>query len=425
MNNISPIDGRYRHYTKELNDIFSEKAYILQKLIIEIYYFVFLLKLDSQSFPYKAELENLMLDFIKLLTDEDINEIKKIENTINHDVKSIEYFLAKFLKKNNYSQYINLLHFGLTSQDINTMTYSDSLYKFNTLVKNNIDNLFIEMNKSISKWNEVVIVGRTHGQAASWTILGKEFKVFLSKLQLESTNLDNYKFTTKFGGAVGNMTSHKLLDNKINWDNELDNFVKKFNLKRSKITTQIHNYNEYAQYFDILKRICSILIDMCVDIWLYCSFGELTLIKPNEHVGSSIMPHKVNPIEFENAEGNLKIAEMWLQFFSQELCKSRLQRDLTDSTILRNLGVMGGHFLIAIKNIIKGFTYLQENREKIEKILYENLNSMSEIDQHLLRIENKVNGYDEVKKNPTKNKPIQSKDKNLELIETYKKYILI
>ena len=187
--------------------------------------------------------------------------------------------------------------------------------------------------------------------------------------------LQTYVITTKIGGSVGNMTSHKLFA-KENWEKLLTQFAAEFGLCRTKYTTQIHNYDEFAYFFDILKRISSILIDMCRDIWLYCSLGELTLDKPKEHVGSSVMPHKVNPIEFENAEGNLKIAEMWLEFLSRELSKSRLQRDLTDSTILRNLGTVFGHLLIGFKNINRGFTFLKENKDKIEKTLLENVSSM-------------------------------------------------
>ena len=216
------------------------------------------------------------------------------------------------------------------------------------------------------------------------------------------------------------MTSHKLFAD-TNWNLILNNFVEELGLTRTEITTQIHNYNEYSQCFDILKRLCSILIDMCTDIWLYCSYGELILIKPKEHVGSSIMPHKVNPIEFENAEGNLKIAEMWLQFISSELCKSRLQRDLTDSTILRNLGVIFGHILISIDNLSKGFTYLQPDMEKIEEILFNNITSMSEVDQHLLRIENNVNGYNTIKNKKRKmNNNVEINEK----VNYYKKLIL-
>ena len=399
MNNISPIDGRYFKYTKELKDLFTENAFIKQRLMIEISYFIFLLRLHIDTFPYDKDLETYM-DFISYnITENNIIDIKKIENEIHHDVKSIEYFLADKLMENSYEKYINLLHFGLTSQDVNTMAYSISIQTFNNKILDNYFNILLNgLKLKIDNWSNIVIVGRTHGQPATWTRLGKEFNVFYTKLLREQMNFKDYKFTTKFGGAVGNMTSHSILS-KRDWKDLLDSFVSKYNLIRTPVTTQIHNYDEYSYYFDSLKRVCGILIDMCQDIWLYCSLGELTLNKPSTHVGSSIMPHKVNPIEFENAEGNLKIAEMWLEFMSRELIKSRLQRDLTDSTILRNLGVMFGHLIIGLDNITKGFKYLVEKRDTIEKNLKNNLDSMSEVEQHLLRKQNKVNGYNSIKNN--------------------------
>ena len=222
--------------------------------------------------------------------------------------------------------------------------------------------------------------------------------VFKNKLLREYHILLEHKITTKIGGCVGNMTSHKMFANE-DWEELLTTFALQFNLQRTKYTTQIHNYDEFAFFFDILKRISAILIDMCRDIWMYCALGELTLDKPKGHIGSSVMPHKVNPIEFENAEGNLKITEMWLEFLSRELLKSRLQRDLTDSTILRNLGTVFGHMIISLKNINRGFTFLIANKEKIEKNLLENISSMSEVDQHLLRLRNEEPGYDTRKEN--------------------------
>jgi len=327
--NISPIDGRYYNLTEDLNILFSEYAFIKQRTIIEIKYFLFLLTIiNTKEFPYDKKLMNFMTNLTDNIADNHIFEIKKIEGVIWHDVKSIEYFLANQLRDNGFNKYINLLHFGLTSQDTNTMAYSISLLHFN---EDLFIPLFLELleniQKKINEWDEIVIVGRTHGQAATWTLLGKEFNVFVTKLLREYDLLLHYEFTTKIGGAVGNLTSHKILADR-DWEDLLNSFVKQFGLKRTNNTTQIHNYNEYAYYFDLLKRICSILIDMCRDIWFYCSLGELTLDKPKEHVGSSIMPHKINPIEFENAEGNLKIAELWLEFLSRELLKSRLQRDL-------------------------------------------------------------------------------------------------
>ena len=396
--NISPIDGRYNNLTKKLSYLFSEYAFIKQRIIVEIRYFLFLLNLNIKEFPYDEKLACFMKNLSENIIDENIFEIKKIEHNIHHDVKSIEYFLTNQLIKNKFDKYINLLHFALTSQDTNTIAYSISLVKFNIdlflpLFLTLLDTIHLKL----CVWDNIVILGRTHGQPATWTLLGKEFTVFMSKLMKEYDLVCDYEFTTKIGGTVGNLTSHKILVEK-DWNLLLTTFVKQFGLKRTSDTTQIHNYNEYAYYFDSLKRMCSILIDMCRDIWLYCSLGELILDKPKNHVGSSIMPHKVNPIEFENAEGNLKIAEMWFEFLSRELLKSRLQRDLTDSTILRNLGTVFGHLLIGIKNIKKGFTFLKPNIEKIEENLLQNTSSMSEIDQHLLRKKNKYNGYDTIKK---------------------------
>jgi adenylosuccinate lyase len=425
MNNISPIDGRYKRYTQELNELFSENALIKARLIIEVKYFIFLSELNTPNFLYNKTLCDYLDKYCDEMLDDDISEIKKIEDRINHDVKSIEYYLSEVLKIYDREDYINLLHFGLTSQDVNTMVYSLSLKNFNnSIFTPNFDKLLASLKTQIDTWNKIVIIGRTHGQPATWTLLGKEFNVFKAKLVEEMKFINDYKFTTKFGGAVGNMTSHKLFAN-LDWSTILNNFVEEFGLIRSEVTTQIHNYNEYARYFDGLKRICSILIDMCVDIWLYCSFGELTLNKPKEQVGSSIMPHKVNPIEFENAEGNLKIAEMWLEFMSRELCKSRLQRDLTDSTILRNLGVVFGHLLIGMKNICKGLTYLVVDEDKIEEHLLENLSSMSERDQHILRKVNNVSGYDTVKKELTEKTEAEYNIPDLcAKVDYYKHFIL-
>ena len=416
--NISPIDGRYSNLTRDLHMLFSEYAFIKQRTIVEIKYFLFLLTtINTKEFPYNEKLMNFMTNLIDNITDNHIFEIKKIEGVIWHDVKSIEYFLTKQLQKAGFDKYVNLLHFGLTSQDINTMAYSISLRDFK---KDIFIPLFItlitNLQTKITNWNDIVIIGRTHGQPATWTILGKEFMVFKNKLLREYNILLEYKITTKIGGCVGNMTSHKMFANK-NWDELLTNFALQFDLQRTKYTTQIHNYDEFSFFFDILKRICGILIDMCRDIWLYCALGELTLDKPKEHVGSSIMPHKVNPIEFENAEGNLKIAEMWLEFLSRELLKSRLQRDLTDSTILRNLGTVFGHLLIGLKNIKKGFTFLKVNIEKIEDNLLQNVSSMSEIEQHLIRKDNNMNGYETIKEE-------NNVEKTSETVKRYKNYIL-
>jgi len=415
---ISPIDGRYNNLTKELSILFSEYSFIKQRVIIEIRYFLFLLKLNTPNFPNNDKLTDFMENLLLNIGIPQIQVIKEIEKQIHHDVKSIEYFLTKQLQEAGFDEYINLLHFGLTSQDVNTMAYSISILDFKLNIFNPLFvTLLTNLQEKINNWENIVILGRTHGQPATWTLLGKEFKVFKNKLQREFDILNDYKITTKIGGCVGNMTSHKMFANE-DWDELLTTFALQFNLQRTKYTTQIHNYDEFAFFFDILKRISAILIDMCRDIWMYCALGELTLDKPKKHVGSSVMPHKVNPIEFENAEGNLKITEMWLEFLSRELIKSRLQRDLTDSTILRNLGTIFGHMLISFKNINCGFTFLKENKDKIEKNLLENVSSMSEVDQHLLRLSNQLEGYDTRKLNGFQN------ENNSSQVEYYKQFIL-
>ena len=233
MNNISPIDGRYIKYTQELNDIFSEHAFIRQRVLVEIKYFIFLLKLNTESFPYNKDLYDYMNNLCNEITDDDITEIKKIEDHIHHDVKSIEYYLTGLLHLYGYEKYNNLLHFGLTSQDINTMTYSISLTNFNnSILQPNLNKLLYKLQNKIETWNKIVIVGRTHGQSATWTLLGKEFNVFKVKLVEEMKFINEYKFTTKFGGAVGNMTSHKIFAD-LDWTTLLNQFVDEFGLKRS------------------------------------------------------------------------------------------------------------------------------------------------------------------------------------------------
>uniref|UniRef100_A0A6C0KJF0 Fumarate lyase N-terminal domain-containing protein n=1 Tax=viral metagenome TaxID=1070528 RepID=A0A6C0KJF0_9ZZZZ len=422
---ISPIDGRYNQYTNYYKDHFSEFAFIKNRLIFEIDYFIFLLKLNYSQFPLDTELVTYMFSLKSSIKKEDIVSIKLIENKIHHDVKSIEYFLADYLKKSNYHQYVNLLHFGLTSQDVNTFAYSYSLKHWYENIFKDLYHEFTNILTDKSRlWSDIVIIGRTHGQPATWTRLDKEMSVFLYKLNYEFSQLENYDFTTKMGGSVGNLTSHNILDNTKDWNVLLSFFLKdNYKLERSELTTQIHNYNEYAHFFDTLKIMSSILIDFCRDIWIYCMSEELILNKPSTHVGSSIMPHKVNPIEFENAEGNLKITVMWLEFLSRELCQSRLQRDLTDSTILRNLGVVFSHFHIAIKQLVRGISYLEANKERINYILMNNLSSMSEIEQHKLRLKNNVDGYNSIKELSDSFSKL-SIEKKREKMNEYKEYFL-
>lgn len=409
MCEISPIDGRYIKYTEPLKKWFSEESMTYTKYLIELDYLNFLLKSNVPAFPYDPKLVNYINELKNLPTKEVFSSIVDIERRIHHDVKSIEYFIATKLKERDFDNYVNLVHFGLTSQDINTTAYSLSLKNCHEqVIYPTILNWVHQLKTLSNEWKNIVIVGRTHGQVGTWTSLGKEIYVFYDRMLSELYHVQDYQFKTKFGGSMGNSTSHSLLNENIDWQDKLSKFcMKTYQLARVNYSTQIHNYNEYAQYFDHLKRICGIALDFSMDIWLYCMNNILQLQKPKEHVGSSIMPHKINPIEFENAEGNLKITMMWLNFISTELLTSRLQRDLSDSTILRNIGTILGHFMIAINQLQKGMKWLTLNIPFIERELKENIHSMSEIENHLMRIENKENGYQTIKDSPQVTKSIE------------------
>jgi adenylosuccinate lyase len=416
MNTISPIDGRYKKDTEILQSYFTESSLIHERYIIEIEYLLMLLRMDTRNFPYDSDLDDLLCLYTKVDSDSLYRDVKKHEEITNHDVKSIEYLICDLLVRNGYTNYCNLIHFGLTSQDVNTTAYSNLLRRWNKkfieLIEYNIYQPLLLISEC---WRNDIIVGRTHGQPATWTSLGKEMYVYVVRIKEELNKLALFEFTTKMGGSVGNLTSHKILCSKTNWSDKMNNFCKdKFNLRREHTTTQIHNYNNYSEYFDIVKRICGTLKDLCVDMWLYISNNNITITKPNTQIGSSIMPHKVNPIEFETAEGNLKIAIMWCNFISSELLSSRLQRDLTDSTILRNIGVIFGHILISIARINTGIGYLKPNKFFNDKQLETHLYCMSEIENHEERVRNNNQGYQYVKNN-----------KNIShSVEEYKKMIL-
>lgn len=416
MDIISPLDSRYANDTKELKKYFTEYQLIKHRYIFELEYFLFLLKKDFKEFPYNKELDILVTNLLNNIDDNELyKSVKEIERNINHDVKSIEYYINNKLRLNRFNKYTNLVHFGLTSQDVNTSAYSIILKKHNRYFIFLVGSIIELLREKREKWSKELIIGKTHGQPATWTKLGKEMNVYIERLSYELDKLFGFRFTTKLGGSLGNLTSHKLLSKKIDWVSELDTFcIEKFDLLRESCTTQIHNYNNYSEYFDIVKRICCTLKDLCVDMWLYISNKNIRLEKPSKHVGSSIMPHKVNPIEFENAEGNLKIAIMWCNFISSELLCSRLQRDLTDSTILRNIGVIFGHIVIAINRLLKGIDYCKVNTIYNERMLRDNMDCMSEIENHILRVENSKEGYDTIK-----NERIITKS-----VEEYKKYLL-
>ena len=391
--NISPIDGRYNKYTKPLADYFSEYGLFRYRVFVELEYFLKLIDILNIKIENGKELKLIHDNF-------NINEckiIKQHESTINHDVKAVEYYLKdKFTELN--VPYTNLIHFGLTSQDINNTALTLSIKDYiEVSYIPNINKILNITEKLHNKWNTAVMISRTHGQPAVPTSMGKEIKVFNYRLQQQLELMVNLKYYGKFGGASGNLNAHYFAYPDINWDKFGDNFLKNIGLIRSKYTTQIDNYDSISNIFDCIKRKCVILVDMCRDIWHYISINYLVQSINKNEVGSSTMPHKVNPINFENAEGNLLIAISLLEFMSRKLPVSRLQRDLTDSTVTRNIGVIFGHIEIAYQNIFIGLSKLDVNKETIELDLNENIVVITEGIQTYLRRIGDNNAYEKVK----------------------------
>ena len=415
LNNISPIDGRYSKLTEELKNYFSESALIKYRVYIEVMYFIHLCDLNLPALKdiKKKDLKSIK-EIASKITNKDILQIKKIEATTNHDVKAVEYFLKRKFTELNVEKYQEYIHFGLTSQDINNtaspLLLKDALEKcfFPELQK-----LIKKLNELNKKWNHISMLARTHGQPASPTKLGKEINVFKVRLEVQLNLLLKISHSGKFGGATGNMNAHYVAFPKINWHVFAKNFLKNLGLKRSYPTTQIEHYDNLAAQFDAMKRINTILIDLSRDIWTYISMNYFNQKINKNEVGSSAMPHKINPIDFENAEGNLGIANTLLYHLSTKLPISRLQRDLSDSTVMRNIGVPVGHSIIAYKAIHKGLNKLIVNPEKIEEDLNDNWSIVAEAIQTILRREGVKNPYEKLKKLTRQNKKIQKREINI------------
>ena len=410
---ISPVDGRYFDKTEKLKKYFSEKALIHYRLKVEVEYFIALCEAQIpqlSNFNNKKfkDLRKIYLDF----TFDDAVEIKKIENSTNHDVKAVEYFIKQKFDKIGISEYKEFIHFGLTSQDINNTAIPLSIKDFIDevyLVK--IEELLNSIEDKCNEYKDITIISRTHGQPASPTKLGKEFKVFLVRIQEQLKNLKSIPNSAKFSGAVGNFNAHKVAYPKINWKKFAKNFVENIlDLDFSFPTTQIEHYDSFASLSDNCRRINNILLDMCVDIWTYISHDYFKQKIIQDEVGSSAMPHKVNPIDFENAEGNLGIANSFFIFFSNKLTKSRLQRDLSDSTVLRNIGVPFAHVLISFESILKGLNKIYINHDKINQDLEENWIVVSEAIQTILRREGYENPYEVMKELTRKNSKIDKEN---------------
>lgn len=396
---ISPIDGRYHGKTVELNDFFSEFALIRYRVMVEVEYFISLCELPlPQLEKFNGDYDDLRAIYEEF-QEEDAEEIKEIEKETNHDVKAVEYFLKRRFDELQLTEFKEFLHFGLTSQDINNTAVPLSMMEAHKLVmKPALEDLIEKLEGMAKEWKDIPMLARTHGQPASPTHLGKEIYVFVERLNDQMKMLNSIPFTAKFGGATGNMNAHKVAYPDTDWPAFAKKFVEKsLKLKRQQTTTQIEHYDNMAAYFDAMRRINTILIDLSRDIWMYVSMEYFKQkIKAGE-VGSSAMPHKVNPIDFENAEGNLGMANAIFNHLSSKLPISRLQRDLTDSTVTRNIGVPLAHTLISIKSLMKGLDKLLLNEDKIRYDLQQNYAVVAEAIQTVLRREQIEGAYELLK----------------------------
>lgn len=397
---ISPVDGRYRAQTEQLADYFSEFAIIRYRVRVEIEYFIALCAIPlPQLVGVHPSLFPAMRKIYQEFTLKDASEIKATEKVTNHDVKAVEYFIKERFKKMGLERYIEFVHFGLTSQDINnTATPLSLLEGIRDLYIPTLETLISVLRKMEQEWAQVPMLARTHGQPASPTRVGKEIGVFVARLEEQKSQLTALPYSAKFGGATGNMNAHHVAYPSIDWNDFAVHFVEDIlGLKRSYPTTQIEHYDNLAALFDNLKRINNILIDLCRDIWTYISMEYFRQRVKAGEVGSSAMPHKVNPIDFENAEGNLGVAIALYEYMAAKLPISRMQRDLTDSTVLRNVGVPLAHSLLALKSVLKGVDKLILNRSALEADLEANWAVVAEAIQTILRREAYPNPYETLK----------------------------
>lgn len=406
---ISPVDGRYRGATEPLGDYFSEYALIRYRVLVEIEYFIALCQIPlPQLADVEKETFEALRDIYRQFTLEDALRVKEIEKTTNHDVKAVEYLIKEKMDALGLGGHKEFVHFGLTSQDINNTA---TPYSLRDAAENVyyplVGEMLAQLGALADEWKEVALLARTHGQPASPTKLGKEFRVYIERIEKQVGMLRAIPAPAKFGGATGNFNAHMAAYPQIDWVTFANHFVNDIlRLDRSQTTTQIEHYDNLAAIFDAFKRINTVLIDMCRDIWTYVSMEYFKQrIKAGE-VGSSAMPHKVNPIDFENAEGNLGIANALFEHLAAKLPVSRLQRDLTDSTVLRNTGVPIAHTVIALRSIMKGLGKLIINTEAIDRDLENNWAVVAEGIQTILRRENYPSPYEALKALTRTNKHI-------------------
>ena len=430
LNAISPIDGRYSSKTENLSNFFSEKALIRYRVLVEIEYFISLTEVEIPGLSnWKSSDNKLIKNIYEKFSDDDAIEIKKIEKTTNHDVKAVEYFLKEKFNDLGFENYSEYIHFGLTSQDVNNTAIPLSIKDFLPSYFLIIEDLINELSIKVKEYNGIAMLARTHGQPASPTRLGKEINVFKSRIIEQFNVIKTIPISCKFGGATGNMNAHKVAFPKIDWVNFSNNFAKKLNLKLSYPTTQIEHYDNLARLFDNFKRINTIILDLNKDLWQYISMDYFQQKIIKNEVGSSAMPHKVNPIDFENSEGNISYANAIFEFLSSKLPVSRLQRDLTDSTVLRNVGVPISHTIIGIKSTIKGLNKLVVNKQKITEDLENNWIVISEAIQTILRREGVDKPYELLKDLTRNNDKIDQKVfidfiSQLDISENVKKELL-
>ena len=430
LNAISPIDGRYSSKTENLSNFFSEKALIRYRVLVEIEYFISLTEVEIPGLRnWKSSDNKLLKNIYEEFSDDDAIEIKKIEKITNHDVKAVEYFLKEKFNDLGFENYSEYIHFGLTSQDVNNTAIPLSIKDFLPSYYLIIEDLINELSIKVKEYSGIAMLARTHGQPASPTRLGKEINVFKTRIIEQFNVIKTIPISCKFGGATGNMNAHKVAFPKIDWVNFSNNFAKKLNLKLSYPTTQIEHYDNLARLFDNFKRINTIILDLNKDLWQYISMDYFQQKIIKNEVGSSAMPHKVNPIDFENSEGNISYANAIFEFLSSKLPVSRLQRDLTDSTVLRNVGVPISHTIIGIKSTIKGLNKLVVNKQKITEDLDNNWIVISEAIQTILRREGVDKPYELLKDLTRNNAKIDQKVfidfiSQLDISENVKKELL-
>ena len=398
-NNISPLDNRYSNKISEHREAFSEKSLIKTRFIIEINWLLFLCKKYPNYFnKISKSSESKIIKFRNNFDDKSVLKIKQIEKKTNHDVKAVEYFISDFFKKDKtLTKYINLIHFGLTSEDVNSLSYA-------ILIKDGIDihlkkiNIINKYIKSLSKkWINIALLSRTHGQPASPSTIGKELKVFTSRIDRELIKLNQVKPLAKFSGAVGNYHAFNIANNKINWPLFTKQFINTFGIKQNPITTQIEPHDWIAEALQTISRINNIYTDLSQDMWIYIS-NEIFKLKVNSNeVGSSTMPHKVNPIDFENAEGNFGLSNSLNDFFGNKLSRSRLQRDLSDSTVQRNIGLSFAYSYIGLESLNNGMNKISPNKDTIMRELDNNWEVLTEAVQTVMRYEGIDDAYEQLK----------------------------